>query len=58
MAVLRIGSRMPPVDPRAQMPGMLSPPIWMPPREVTHPTVPQAADPNLDLRRYPLPFAP
>lgn len=58
MAVLRIGSRMPQVDPRALMPGVLSPPIWMPPREITHPTVPQTADPNLDLRRYPLPFAP
>lgn len=58
MAVLRIGSRMPQVDPRALMPGVLSPPIWMPPREVTHPSVPQSADPNLDLRRYPLPFAP
>lgn len=58
MAVLRMGSRMPQVDPRALMPGVLSPPIWMPPREITHPTVPQSADPNLDLRRYPLPFAP
>lgn len=58
MAILRMGSRMPTVDARHLAPGALSPPIWMPPVEVMNPPIPQGADPNLDLRRYPLPFAP
>ena len=58
MAILRMGSRMPQIDARNLAPGALSPPIWLPPLEVTDPTLPQAPDETLDLRRYPLPFAP